>query len=246
MRKKNLIMMVVAGILLLAALGSVLLLLILHEPGFYARAAVAPGPTRQEDSRVCFSKFFKLGNCWVDGHGNWDVKFKQTELNSFFEEEFVRLGDAEILKRHGISEPRVVLEKDRIRLAFRYGTKPWSTIFSIDFKVWLAPNDVNVVAVEILGRHFGALPVSAQSLCEVLSELGRQKNIEVTWYRHNNHPVALLRFQVERTRPTAQLLRLSVDDNGTLVIGGRSLDSAQLHPANSPLQPRESRVAARR
>jgi hypothetical protein len=225
MRKKTLLMTFGIGVLSLCALTGLGIALVYHEPGFYRRSAVVSGKTRQDQSRAFVSHFAKLINCWVDGYGAWDVCFSEAQINSFFEEDFVRLGDAEALKRYGISEPRVMFEEDRIRLAFRYGTKPWSTVFSVDFKVWLAPSDVNVVALEILGRHFGAIPVSAQSLCEVLSELGRQKNIDVTWYRYNNHPVALLRFQNDRARPTAQLLRLALK-KGEMTIGGRSLESS--------------------
>src|SRR5262249_39124403 len=68
----------------------------------------------------------------------------------------------------GISDPRIAVEANRIRLGFRYGSEPWSTIISIDMRVWLATTEVNVVALELQGVHPGALSGSAPSLLETI------------------------------------------------------------------------------
>jgi hypothetical protein len=88
--------------------------------------------------------------------------------------------------------------------------------------MWLAGTEPNVVAVEIQGFRAGAVPISAQSLLERVSEAAPQ-NLEVSWYRYNGHPVALLRFQADRKRPTMQLRHLEVQQ-GKVVIAGGPLD----------------------
>jgi hypothetical protein len=90
---------------------------------------------------------------------------------------------------------------------------------------------VNVICLEILGRKAGAMPVSAQSLLELISEQAR-KDIEVTWYRHEGNPVALLRFQNDRARPTFQLRRLELRQ-GMITIGGMSPGTSP-PPPNAP------------
>lgn len=218
--------MFVTLLLLAGGIGGVLALLVSFEPDFYQRSRVEPGPHRKDQSTRLLSQFLNLANAMVDGgKDEWNIIFTQDQLNSYFDEDFVRLGDAELLKKQGITEPRIAFEPDRIRLGFRYGNDSWSTIFSVDFRLWLAPKELNVVALEILGRRFGALPVPAQSLCETLSDLARQKNIEVTWYRHNQNPVALLRFHGDRARPSAHLRRLELRQ-GSLTIGGQSFEPA--------------------
>src|SRR5262249_48018913 len=129
-------------------------------------------------------------------------------------------GVAEKLLPEGVTGPRVSITADKIRLAVRYGTPPWSAIISIDLRVWLAAKEANVVALELQGLHAGSLPISAQSLLEQIKEVGRVHNIEVTWYRHNGNPVALLRFQSEQ-RPAGPLSRLELRP-GTLTIAGRA------------------------
>jgi hypothetical protein len=108
----------------------------------------------------------------------------------------------------------------------------WSTIVSIDLGVWLAAKEPNVVVLELKGLRAGSLPISAQSLLERISEAARSQALEVTWYRHNGNPVAVLRFQPYQNRPTFQLQRLELGQ-GTLLITGRSLDPISL-PVSIP------------
>ena len=224
MRKKTFFWMLATLVLLVAVIGGGLFLLVSFEPDFYARCRIEPGQNRKDQSTRFLSHCLNLVNAMVDGgRDEWTFTFTQEQLNSYFEEDFVRLGDAELLKKQGVTEPRISIGSDRIRLGFRYGNDTWSTVFSVDFRIWLAPKDLNVVALEILGRRFGALPVPAQSLCEQLSELARQKNIEVSWYRYNQNPVALLRFHGERSRPSAQLSRLELTD-GSITVSGQSFE----------------------
>lgn len=218
-------------ILLIVALGVLgglggLGALLKHEPGFYRRAAVPPGQERKTLSAACLGRFTQLLNCLNDGYGKWDIKMSQGQLNSFFDEDYVRLGLAKDFAKHGISEPRVLLEEDRLRLGFRFGTGLWSTVVSYDLRLWLAPRDVNVVAIEILGRKAGALPLTTQALLKEITEVAKRRNIDVSWYRHEGNPVALVRFQADRPRPTFQLQRLDLR-SGFFNIGGVSLEPLQ-------------------
>src|SRR5947199_7848858 len=105
---------------------------------------------------------------------NWRGSFTEAEINSCFAEHLTDSKTADRLLPEGISEPRLQIEGDRIRLGFRYGSRPWSTIISIDFRVWLAKQEPNVVVLELERLHAGALPVSAQSLLEQISEVLRR------------------------------------------------------------------------
>jgi hypothetical protein len=232
MRRKSVLM--AFGILVLVGCGilAALALMARHEPGFYRRAAVQPGPVRQSQSKAFQTEFAQLITNITNRDVLWRVTFTEAQLNSFFEEDFLSSGVAERLLPDSVRAPRVVLEQDRIRLAFRYGTPPWSTIISIDFRIWLAPKQYNVVVLELESLHAGSLPISAQSLLEQLSDALRRHNVEVTWYRHKGNPAAVLRFQSDQARPTVQLRRLEVR-NGTLTIVGGSVETAP-PPAAGP------------
>ena len=228
MRKQTILLLVGIFLFLAILAGTGLLILVYHEPGFYRRAYVPPGPKREQLSTVCAGKFFSLGNYMrsSDSKEEWAVEFTEEQLNSYFQEDFKKWGDCATLAKHGISDPRIVIDKDKIRLAFRYGTRPWSTILSLDVRVWLA-RETNVVVFEFLGRHAGALPISAQSVLESVSEhLHGHSSVEVTMYRHNGNPTAVVRIEPDKSRPTFQLRRIELED-GKITIGGLSRDDQQ-------------------
>ncbi len=212
--------------LLVGTTATVLILLVRHEPEFYRRSAVALGKERQQGSRALKAKFVELINDIVNKR-QWDARFTDEQFNSYFEEDFLLENGAERILPlpEGIQSPRIALEADKVRLAFRYGRAPWSTVVSLDFRIWLVPKEPNLVAMEFQGLHAGALRVSAQSLLERVYEAARERNIAVNWYRHNGNPVALLHFQADRTNPTFQMQRLELRP-GMLVISGRSIDAA--------------------
>ena len=222
--KRKTLLLAGLGLLLAAGIVSALILMVQHEPNFYLRAGVAPGKARQDMSTECFGKFVTLGNKWADGDDKgWDVTLSESQINSYFQEDFItRHKLAEIFSKQGISEPRMVLENDKLRLAFRYGTPPWSTIISYDMKLWLAPKEVNVICIEFLGRHAGALPLATQSLLNEISEVASRNGFEITWYRHEGNPVALVRIQQnDHSLAPTQLQRLEVKQ-GWIAIGGIS------------------------
>jgi hypothetical protein len=221
---------VAVGIFLLLTCGgaTAALLLVRYEPPPYLRAAVPPGAVRaqrsEEFTRTFSNLFYEINN-----EHEWYAHFTDEQINSYFDENFVQSGlDARLLP-DGISQPRLVIEPDRLRLAFRYGRGFWSTVISVDMRVWVAEKEPNVLALELEGFHAGALPIAAQSLLEQISDVGRLNGMDITWYRHTNgHPVALLRFQADQARPTLQLLAVQLV-RGAITVKGRSNEPGPLH-----------------
>ena len=243
MRKRTVVLLSGIFLLLVIVVGVAMVLLIYHEPGFYRNARIPPGPRREQQSKDCVGKFITLGNYMSFGSGKdeWAVEITEEQLNSYFQEDFKKWGDCASLEKLGISDPRIVFDKDKIRLAFRYGTKPWSTVLSFDLRVWLV-KEPNVVIVEFLGRHAGALPISAQSILETISEhLHGGNSVEVTMYRHDGNPTAVVRVECDKSRPTFQLRRIELED-GKITIGGLSRDSDQ--QAYLPIAPKNEQFQA--
>ena len=225
MNRRSLLLGLVV-ILLVAGSASAVYFLARHEPEFYREAELREGNSN-ERAKLSGEFITQLNSFRQDVAFNtrWSAEFKEEWINSFFDDQFVPLGFAKQVLPEGISTPRVAIDKDQIRLAFRYHLGPFSTIISIKMRVWLAPKEPNVVALELRGLHAGSLPISAQSLLESVSETARQNNIEVTWYRHQGNPVALLRFQADQDRPTYHLEHLALDQ-GVLMIAGSSSEGS--------------------
>ena len=216
---------------------TVLLLLVYREPEFYQTGALPPGRERQKNSLDFIGRCSQLINdIAYNKEVPWIERFTEAQINSYFDEDFVRSGISEQMLPEGISQPRISIAPETVHLAFRYGYGAWaSTIVSIDFRVKLAAAEPNCVALELLGLRAGSLPISTQSLLERISEAVRGKDIEVTWYRHTNgNAVAVLRFQAHQPRPTVRLERLELTQ-GELVIGGRSVEGAPTSPLRAML-----------
>jgi hypothetical protein len=223
MHRRSITLTIAIVVLLLGGTGSTLALLLRHEPAFYTRAAMPADAHRSRCSGEFVGELARLF-AGISDKRQWDARFTEEQINSYCQEDFLKEHPDDRPLPEGISEPRVAIEPDRIRVGFRYGTGLWSTVVSIDLRVWLVAKEANVVALEFQGMHAGALPISSQSLLENASETARRHDIDPTWYRHNGHPVLLLRFQAGRSRPTFQLQQLDLQP-GMLSIGGRSLDT---------------------
>ena len=217
MSRKSVLLGIGILVLLASAGSGTLVLLVRHEPDFYRKTSVPPGEVRQKRSQECLHE---MSEVWNDMHNSdqptWQASFTEEQINSFFDEDFIRSR----------------LEPEMIRLAFRYGKGAWSSIISIDLRMWTTP-EPNVVAVELQGLHAGSLPITAQSLLERFTEVADRKNIKLTWYRLKGNPVALLRFQADKDHPTFQLQWLNVKQ-GKLEFGGCSGEASPLSAMLAP------------
>jgi hypothetical protein len=224
---------------LLCGGATVLCMLIRFEPSRYADSAIPPGPIRTEKSKEFYTEFCALITALSNEH-DLDAHFTDEQINSYFVEGFVQSGLDHHMLPEEISQPRLVFEPDRVRLAFRYGSGFWSTVISVDMKVWLAKGEANAVLLELESFQAGFVPISAQSILERISEVGRRNGIDVSWFRHEGHPVALLRFQADQPRTPLQLQAVRLEQ-GAVTIQIRANDGvparnnppvadASLHP----------------
>jgi hypothetical protein len=221
MRRKPLILALLVAVVLLAGSGTTLALLVRHEPAFYRRAALPASPQRQVWSRQFLGEVSHLSSAIQREEDAWDAEFTTDQINAYLQEDFINLRMDETMLPDNVEAPRVALDDDRLRLGFRYGYRRWSTIVTIDLRLWVAQGEANTVALELLDLHVGALPISAQSLLEHVSEAAQRSGVDVSWYRYEGHPVALLRFGPDQPRTTVHLKHVEIK-SGRLVLQGRS------------------------
>src|SRR5262249_52705207 len=141
MNRKPFLLALGIVLLLAGSTAGALALLLRYEPAFYRRSTVAARKERQQGSPSFQAGFVQLTNHIVNKR-QWDHRFPDEQFNSYFEEDFLLENNSaeRILPfPDGIRSPRISLEADRMRLAFRYGTDPWSTVVSLDFRIWLVP-----------------------------------------------------------------------------------------------------------
>lgn len=218
MSRKSILLMIVV-VLLFAGTGAAVAVLVRQEPEFYVKSTVPEGTDRKSKSVACMNQLLQLTGGIYDKQRDWSARFTNDQINSYLDEDFIKSMPQGLPE--GVSQPRIAIQPDKIRLAFRYGKGAWSTIVSLDLRLWLTPKEPNVIALEFQQVHAGMLPISAQSLLERTTELAQQKDIDLTWYRHNGHPVALLRFQADKPNPTLRFQHLELYQ-GEIYIAGSS------------------------
>jgi hypothetical protein len=228
MSRRSLLLAVAIFLCLTGAVSATLWVLVRYEPRVYLQAAVPPGEERHKRSEQCWRELMQLYNSVASQDEQpWSHRFTDEQINSYLAEHFVSSRLDEELLPEGIKQPRIVIEPDKIRIAFRYGSGVWSTIVSVDLRLWLVKGEPNVVAIKLVGFHAGALPISSQSLLESINEKCQQRGIGIDWYRDDGYPVALIRFQNEQPHPTLELQLIKLE-RGAIHIQGHTKDPASL------------------
>lgn len=228
MSRRPLLLALVILLCLTCGVSATLWLLVRYEPSVYLRAAVPAGKERHQMSENCWRELMQMYNAVTASEDQeWAHRFTDEQINSYLAENFgPSQGEDKILPK-GISEPRIILESDKMRIAFRYGKGFWSSIVSVDLRVWLVKGEPNVVALKFVGFHAGALPISAQSLLESITDTCKNFGVGIDWYREEGAPVAVLRFQAEQQHPTLELEMIEMQP-GAIHIQGRTKDAASL------------------
>ncbi len=221
MRRRGFLGVLAILVTLFATTGTALALFARHVPAFYERSVVPPGEERHCHCRDFLSRSTELYNN-MGGAQPWEQEFTQDQFNSYFQ---AQDEDGELTARiveipQDIKDVRIAFEEDLIRVGFRYGHGRWTCVVSVEFRTWLVAHQPNVIALELCDFRSGALPLGTRSLIDFVTEAARRQNIDVTWFRHAGHPIALLKLQANQSRPTFQLCRIEVHP-GRFVLASR-------------------------
>jgi hypothetical protein len=223
--KKRTILFTIGLLLVLFSIAfSTLVLLVKNVPTYYSRLELPDTPIRRELSGECVSKMSDLLNDIENGEAKWGIEFTAEQLNSFFQQDFLTSLGAEGYLPPGMSEPRILIEDDRMKIGIRYGSGFWSSVISLEVRLWLVANETNMIALELNDLRAGGMPISPTILLDRVTEALRNANMAVTWYRHEGKPVAIIQYQADQLLPTLILQRLECVD-GRLAISGSSTDA---------------------
>ncbi|MCX7701686.1 MAG: hypothetical protein N2039_12490 [Gemmataceae bacterium] len=221
------------GLIVVSLLAAILLvvgMLLRIEPASYREVAAPEGEQRRELSAEFTKRFRHLMDAVGNGEEQWSETFTTDQINSYLAEEFFRVQPFHLPE--DIHSPRVSIEPDRLRLTFRYGRGFWSTVITVDLKIWLVAQEVNLLAVEILDVRAGVVPLAVQSILERIAENASSWKAEVTWYRHGRNPVALVRWQPDQPNPPIVMEQFELLEQ-QLRLGGRSTAPFAWGPAVS-------------
>lgn len=222
MIQRNFILAVLLIVLLAGGVMGGLGSLARRAPGFYERVYFPEGPERVAKSQEFTTELVELiAN--LASEKEWYAHFSQDAINGYLQEGKLRTGLQGDLLPEVADDPRVEILADRIKVGVRYGKRPWSTVVSLESRFWLAHDEPNTVVVQFLGMRVGSLPIHAQHLLEQVADSLRQSGVEVTWFRYQGYPTAVLRFGADQARPDYQIVDLGIQD-GKIHVRGKSAD----------------------
>ncbi|MCE9532425.1 MAG: hypothetical protein K8T89_15095 [Planctomycetes bacterium] len=208
---------------LFVAAALVFIYLVKYEPSFYETSHIPQGSERAAQSGqflIGYGNLLKINEQTPD----WSEEFTTNQINAFLQNEFVSESGNHKKLPDGFSDLRVQVEEGKLLIGCRYGKGVRSTILSLEAKVWLVEDGVNLIGVELTNAKAGALPVSRDIVLDYISEAAARSHIEVSWRYRDDNPVAILRFQANKERPTIQIQRLELRP-GRMVVAGRSVDA---------------------
>jgi hypothetical protein len=195
-------------------------------PEFYQRALVQA--TADEESSERFERQALALHNQVRRAGRWEARFSESEINAWLAavlpEKFPQALSS------GVSDPRIAIEGDLIRLAVRYDRGSTHAVISLAARARLT--DVpNELAIEIREVRAGALPVPLARFLDEIKLHAAHAGFPLRWTDAAGQPVALVRLPLEAKEPARRLHveRLELDDKA-LVVGGRTEEDPKSRP----------------
>ena len=215
------------AVFLCGGLGLLYFLVVGYEPEVFHQAVVPAGEARTQLSQDFLKEFGTLLSA-PEAERDWYVKFSDEQINSYLDEGFIKEGLATRVLPEGVSHPHVVFGPEKVHLAFRYGAGAWNTAISVNLRRLAGQGRAE-------RRRLGVGRDSSRRLAHLqpmaigrIRKVGQDKNsLDLTWYRTNGHPVALLHFQADQPHPTLLLQGIQMKQ-GSLTIRGRSPESVSL------------------
>ncbi|MGL6073111.1 MAG: hypothetical protein ACRC8S_03000 [Fimbriiglobus sp.] len=162
------------------------------------------------------------------------ASFTADEINSFLRIGLAKGGSLEGSLDSRVQDPRVAIDGDKITIAARYQAMPFEQmqsentkiVVSVELRAWVVSKRQNTIAVEVVRCLAGGVPVGAQRYLDRMSEVCRDANIDVTWYRMNGNPVGLFQLYADQVQPTTQVRLFKIDDKKITLSGKSILETA--------------------
>jgi len=191
-----------------------------QEPQFYIdRLHVGDNEKLEELASQFLSRGSRLYNSIVTGSNVWRESFDEASINAWFAYDLKRNHHRSLPK--GVSEPRMALEHDCLRVGFRWGFGPASSVVQIAVKTWVYKE--NHLAVELKGASAGRLPLPTTYVRSVVESVAERNGCEIHWKRNGSNLVALITLPDRGIK----LRRAEVGD-GCLILSGKSIQLATI------------------
>ena len=204
-----------------------------HVPEFYARATKPRSDSTARASRHLAAEVEKLQSS-VAKTGFWNADFSDGEINAWLIEELPKKFPRLLAK--GASEPRIVIEDDRVLAAVRYKNRRIDTVISCELEVELT-EQANMLALRVKDLKAGLLPLPLSNFLKGISTEAAKGDIDIRWDVPDSGPVALVTVPSEHPRYVSKPVIVESVQlvEGTLILSGHTGPMA--HESYNPRGP---------
>lgn len=165
-------------------------------PEFYTRANTNHATTTVEASRRLQAEVEQLQSD-AARIGTWRAAFSDEQINAWLIEELPqKLPRVAAL---GASEPRIVIEDDRVLAAVRYRHGHFDTIISCELNVELTEQP-NMLAFRVSNLRAGTLPLPLNKFLQGITKEAARGDIDIRWDLTDAGPIALVTVPSEDPR----------------------------------------------
>lgn len=186
-----------------------------HEPAFYRRALATPPETLERGSNELVEQATALVNN-IHRQGDWQTLFTADQVNGWLA--------VDVPKNHphllpdGLSEPRVALDRGRIRIACRRGSGRLANVVALDLEPYLlGPNEL---AIRIRGARAGWLPLPLEPILKQITAAMIEAQWPLRWDQAGGNPVAVITLDARRNDDKLLSVEALEVHNGELFVAG--------------------------
>ena len=191
-----------------------------HVPEFYTQA-VTKLPAKTAEASMRLQADVEQFQSDAAKLGSWHATFSDQEINAWLAEELPKRFPQ--LLRSGVSDPRIVIEDDRLRVAARYKDRRFDTVVSMDLQAELT-EEANMLAIRFTNVRAGALPLPIEQFLKQITHEAAKGDVDVRWDITEDGPVALV--NVPREHPKYVVNPVIVESlqlaDGELVLWGHT------------------------
>ncbi len=195
-------------------------------PEFYQAALEVPAETLVAAGADFERNVAQLHNNTVD-KGDWKSVFTQEQINGWLQFEFAKKFPNALPQ--GISDPRVSIINDEIKLAFGVKAKNLSGIVVAAGDLFCTAQK-NQIGIRIKSINAGLIPISIDRWANEIGSRLRERRIPFSWTEVEGDPVALITVPTSITDERELELKDISVENKKIVLIGETILSADVDP----------------
>jgi hypothetical protein len=193
-----------------------------YVPPFYTSAVALDAEVAQRSSDAMLRQTTALVSDIRRGRP-WQMLFTAEQINGWLAYDVPR--NHPDLFPPEVHDPRVQIEDDLLKIAFRWTGASWSAIVSCQVEVYL--HETNVIAVRIHQVRAGKLPLPLGGLVESFVAAGREAGLLIDQRQVDNDPLLLVTLPAADSDKDQLLLESFELRDGKVFLAGRPQADAE-------------------